>query len=123
MEPTPLPLQVPPAAERVLTDGAQRAARSLNVPSSGQNVDDIRKAAREFEAYFIAYLMKEMRATVPKGLIENKAGDQFYSFYDQEIGRLAAQAGGIGLGHMLELELTRRQAAEHVPQVSDGPNR
>jgi Rod binding domain-containing protein len=42
-----------------------------------------------------------MRATVPKGALENKGGDYFYSFYDQEIGRLAAEAGGIGLARMI----------------------
>ena len=63
---------------------------------------DLKDAAHEFEAYFISNLLKEMRATVPKGALENKGGAYFYSFYDQEIGRLASEAGGIGLAKMID---------------------
>ena len=62
---------------------------------------DLKDAAHEFEAYFISNLLKEMRETVPKGALENKGGAYFYSFYDQEIGRLASEAGGIGLARMI----------------------
>jgi peptidoglycan hydrolase FlgJ len=63
---------------------------------------DLTKAAHEFEAYFISNLLKVMRETVPKGgALENKGGAYFYSFYDQEIGRLASEAGGIGLVRMI----------------------
>jgi flagellar protein FlgJ len=64
-------------------------------------VADLKEAAHEFEAYFISNLLKVMRETVPKGALENKGGAYFYSFYDQEIGRLAAEAGGIGLAKMI----------------------
>lgn len=70
--------------------------------SKPSNATSLREAAHEFEGFFISYLLKVMRETVPNGLLENKAGQMFYSFYDQEIGRLAAQAGGIGLGTMVE---------------------
>ena len=65
---------------------------------------DLLKASQEFESYFLSYLMKVMRETVPKGeLTANKMGEMFQSFYDQEIGKRAAQAGGIGLStYMLE---------------------
>ena len=62
---------------------------------------DLKEAAHEFEAYFISHLLKVMRETVPKGALENKGGAYFYSFYDQEIGRLASEAGGIGLAKMI----------------------
>jgi flagellar protein FlgJ len=61
----------------------------------------LKDAAHEFEAYFISHLLKVMRETVPKGALENKGGAYFYSFYDQEIGRLASEAGGIGLAKMI----------------------
>jgi flagellar protein FlgJ len=66
-----------------------------------EKVADLKDAAHEFEAYFISNLLKEMRATVPKGVLENKGGSYFYSFYDQEIGRLASEAGGIGFARMI----------------------
>lgn len=68
---------------------------------------DLKDAAHEFEAYFISNLLKVMRETVPKGALDNKGGAYFYSFYDQEIGRLASEAGGIGLAKMIH-EYTER---------------
>jgi len=38
-----------------------------------------------------------MRETVPKGLFDRKGEQVWYSFYDQEIAKLATQAGGIGI--------------------------
>ena len=70
---------------------------------------DLKDAAHEFEAYFISNLLKEMRATVPKGALESKGGAYFYSFYDQEIGRLASEAGGIGFAKMIH-EYTEKNA-------------
>lgn len=64
-------------------------------------MSSIKNAAHEFESYFISNLLKVMRETVPKGALENKGGAYFYSFYDQEIGRLAAEAGGFGLAKMI----------------------
>jgi flagellar protein FlgJ len=65
------------------------------------------EAGRQFEAFFISYLLKVMRETVPEGAIENKRGAYFHSFYDQEIGVRAAEAGGLGIGNMV------RAYAEH----------
>ena len=62
---------------------------------------DLKDAAYQFEAYFISHMLKVMRETVPKGMLENKGGAYFYSFYDQEIGRLASEAGGLGLAKMI----------------------
>lgn len=52
------------------------------------------EAAQQFEAYFIGYIMGVMRETVPDGPFDSKAAKAFYSFYDAEIGRLAAKSGG-----------------------------
>ena len=62
---------------------------------------EMKDAAKEFESYFISNLLKVMRETVPKGALDNKNGAYFYSFYDQEIGRLAAESGGLGLAKMI----------------------
>ena len=70
--------------------------------------DDPRRGAKEIEGYFIGYLMKLMRQSVPKGLFGQSAGDQFQFFYDQEIGRLAADSGGFGLTAMIEEDLKNK---------------
>ncbi|NGZ08359.1 MAG: hypothetical protein CV088_03110 [Nitrospira sp. LK70] len=60
------------------------------------------RAGQQFEAYFISYLLKVMRETVPEGTVANKQGAYFYSFYDEEIGRRAAESGGIGIARMVQ---------------------
>ncbi|MGH7232571.1 MAG: rod-binding protein [Nitrospiraceae bacterium] len=100
-----LPLnRIPPVDP---TGQVEEMARSLTASAHSDRAGEIRAAAQAFEGYFLSYLLKVMRETIPTGLIENKAGQQFYSFYDQEIGRLAAQAGGIGLARMVEEDVTR----------------
>ncbi len=80
---------------------------------------ELLRASQEFESYFLAYLMKVMRETVPKGaLTENRMGDMFNSFYDEEIGKRAAQAGGIGLSAYV-LDSVARNEDLMRPTTSD----
>ena len=81
----------------------------VRAPGQLGQLADLKQAAHEFEAYFISNLLKVMRETVPKGVLENKGGAYFYSFYDQEIGRLASEAGGLGLAKMIH-EYTEKNA-------------
>ncbi len=62
-----------------------------------KSTEAMHKAGQEFEAYFISYLIGKMRETVPKGLLDRKGEQVWDSLYDQEIAKLATQAGGIGL--------------------------
>ncbi len=57
---------------------------------------------KQFESYFVSHLLKVMRETVPQGAIANKQGAYFHSFYDEEIGRRAAESGGIGIARMVQ---------------------
>ena len=82
----------------------------VRAPGQQGQVASLKDAAHEFEAYFISHLLKVMRETVPKGALENKGGAYFYSFYDQEISRLASEAGGIGLAKMIH-EYTEKNAS------------
>ncbi len=88
-------LTLPGEAERLGTNLANRRG-GLGSPQ------DLQKAARAFESYFVSYMLKAMRETVPEGLLPNKAGEHFRSFYDQELGRLSAQAGGLGIAKLIE---------------------
>jgi flagellar protein FlgJ len=60
------------------------------------------EAGREFEAYFISYLFKVMRETIPQGVIADREGAYLHFLSDEEIGRRAAEAGGIGLARLFE---------------------
>lgn len=77
----------------------------------------VREAAQQFEGYFLAYIMGVMRQTVPDGMFDSKAAKAFYSFYDAEIGRLAAESGGVGLAKAFETSVThnRLKTEEYVP--------
>jgi len=110
MGPELLPIGVP--ATELLADSAMTGAVRA---SRGDGPADIRKAAREFEAYFVAYLLKVMRETVPTGFLGGRAADTYYYFYDQEIGRLAAEGDGLGLAAFLEEHLI-----EHPPEKRGG---
>ncbi len=75
-------------------------------PSKSQDAVEARQqmvqVGRQFEAYFVSYLLKVMRETVPEGTIASKQGAYFYSFYDEEIGKRAAESGGIGIAKMVQ---------------------
>jgi Rod binding domain-containing protein len=65
-----------------------------------------------------------MRQTVHTGLIDNKMGHLFDSFYDQEIGVRGAQAGGIGLADLMVRAYTQNQGFEtknNVKTLSSPP--
>ncbi len=77
------------------------------------------KAGQEFESYFVSYMLKVMRETVPQGeLTANKMGEMFYSFYDQEIGKRAAESGGIGLSDYILAAVARNEDLARSPSNS-----
>ncbi|MEX5214350.1 MAG: rod-binding protein [Nitrospiraceae bacterium] len=61
-----------------------------------------KEAAQQFEGYFISHLLTVMRQTIPTGPFESKAAQTWYSLYDAEIGKRAAESGGLGLARALE---------------------
>lgn len=90
--------------------------RALAKPNRSEA--EVKQAAKELDAYFISYLMKTMRETVPKGFLQNKAGENFYYFYDMEIGRLAAERGGLGFGAMVIEDMARQHPVDSQKNLS-----
>ena len=77
---------------------------------------ELSRASQEFESYFVSYMLKVMRETVPQGeLTANKMGEMFYSFYDEEIGKRAAQSGGIGLSDYVLAAVARNEDLARSP--------
>ncbi len=77
---------------------------------------EILKASQEFESYFLSYLMKIMRETVPQGaLTANRMGEMYFSFYDEELGKRAAQAGGFGLSQYMLASISDQESAAKTP--------
>jgi flagellar protein FlgJ len=74
------------------------AGKSVNEVEQLARRGELLRASQKFEAYFVSYMMKVMRETIPQGeLTANKMGEMFYSFYYEELGNRAAQSGGMGL--------------------------
>jgi len=64
----------------------------------------LQKAAKAYEKYFLDEMVKAMRSTVPKedGLIKKNFAEQLYrDNLDQEYVKNWTEAGGIGLGDMI----------------------
>lgn len=106
------PLYVDPTWN-IRTGHFDNRLNSLESQNIAQTREQLIQAGQEFEAYFISYLLKVMRETVPDGAIANKQGAYFYSFYDEEIGVRAAKSGGIGIARMVQ-----EYADRHVPASS-----
>ena len=82
--------------------GNQGEQNSLKVKGSPEDRQELIKAAKQYEAFFVSYLMKVMRETVHESEMTGKMGSYFYSFYDQEIGNRASESGGIGITQMVQ---------------------
>lgn len=68
---------------------------------------ELQKVASEFESFFIYYMLKQMRETIPKsGLLgESLQHETYTSMMDQELAKKIASEGGIGLARMLVEQL------------------
>lgn len=94
---------------KTASDGAQ-AQEQIGDLQKAIKQGDIKKASQDFEAYFMSYMLKIMRETIPKGaLTQNRMGEVFNSFYDEAITKQAVQVGGIGLAQYIEARLQADQ--------------
>ncbi|MGF1548218.1 MAG: flagellar assembly peptidoglycan hydrolase FlgJ [Thiotrichales bacterium] len=61
-----------------------------------------RETAQQFEALMVQMMVKAMRQTVGKGLLDSQHGELYQEMYDQQIAGQISKNGGIGIGAMLE---------------------
>ena len=86
----------------------QRAAAQLQAPMASE---DIRRAAEDFEAVFIAQMMAPMfKGLETDELFGGGPGEDIYrSVLVEEYGKSIARAGGIGLSDAIQREIMRLQ--------------
>ncbi len=101
--------------------GSQSEVNSLKVKGSPGDRKELLKAAKQYEAFFVSYLMKVMRETVHESEMSGKMGSYFYSFYDQEIGNRASESGGIGITQMVQEYIEKNYPPS--TKVPDGEDR
>ena len=103
------------------SDGAQVEERIGHLNRAVRQ-GDIKKASQDFEAYFLSYMLKVMRETVPKGtLTQNRMGEVFHTFYDEAIAKDAVRVGGIGLAQYIEDRLQVDQENIVEPKEKNNP--
>ena len=98
------------------TSDSSAVARVRQPPTSAERAA-MKKAATEFESFFLYYMLKTMRQAVPKGgLLDSKVGETYLGMLDQEVANQAAKQGGFGLAKSIE-----RQFYPPLPGPSSYP--
>ena len=108
----PISVPVLPMNTVTLTNGIEKLRSSLDqekIPSAVENDHQLKEACSEFESLFIFYLLKEMRATIPKsGFLDGGRAEEFYtSMLDSQLARGLSSKGGIGLSAIVLDQLNR----------------
>lgn len=115
-------MQMQAIPENALPATPLQAARRQEGKGGAENPAAVKKVARDFEAVFVAMMLKSMRETVGKESVTGggRGEETFRSLLDQEYANAAVQGGGIGLAQTLERELSRGDtAAAAGKEVSD----
>jgi peptidoglycan hydrolase FlgJ len=79
--------------------------------------EKLKKACSDFEALFLARMLKQMRQSIPQnGLLGNGPGKEIYqSLMDQELAKKISQRGGVGLGENLYRQVLQREEKPGAP--------
>lgn len=89
------------AGDSLASDPA--AVAQVRQPPTSAERAAMKKAATEFESFFLYYMLKTMRQAVPKGgLLDSKVGETYLGMLDQEVANQAAKQGGFGLAKSIE---------------------
>ncbi len=68
-----------------------------------KNDKKLKDACKDFESFFLYYMFKEMKKTVPEyDIVKKSNGEKIYeSFYLEQITKKMADRGGIGIADMI----------------------
>ena len=82
---------------------------TLEKAAGNKDLEKLKEASQEFEAYFLNTLFKEMRKTVQEGGLTEKsqARTTFEEMLDEEMSKTISQKGGIGLSDMIYNNMVR----------------
>lgn len=100
------------------------AAKACGVSSAlkGCNTfEEVKEAATKFEAFFVHYLIKQMRKTVPQGeLMSGGRGEEvFRNFFDQEIADRASERQEFGITKLMVARLMDNLSGEEKKKAAD----
>lgn len=87
------------------------ALATLKGEAANQPQKVARKAAEQFEAYFVQNMLKTMRESVEKSdLVDSHTTDMYQDLMDKEVSMQMVRRGGIGLADMIEKQILQREA-------------
>ena len=102
--------------------------RSVRNASGTAEKNELKTVAQEFEAIFIAHMLKVMRATIEEsGLMEGGFGKSIYTeMFDQEVALDMARHGALGISDLLTKSLSENDASKgkipgEVPERDSDP--
>ena len=129
MEPSSLisPLaQVPTDALSSPATRLEAKIRAAQTASGEKQKYELKKVSQEFEAIFIAQLLKVMRQTIEEsGLTEGGFGKSIYTeLFDQEVSLSIARRGALGISDLLYRSLVEKNLDSTAPAgtlVPDAP--
>lgn len=100
-----------------LVENLVRRSSAAGQKGSSGRVDELRRAAQEFESLFIFQMLKVMRETVPEGgLLQGGPGnDIFLTMMDQHLASAMAEQGGLGLAEIIVRDLEPALGAHRSP--------
>lgn len=93
-----------------------------NKPTSERKTtDSLRKAAQDFEAIFINYLLKTMRRSIPNSNLfgDGISGEFYKGLFDETLAKAVARKNGLGLADKIITSLDREH---HLKKTSTGKN-
>lgn len=101
------PVKEKASFQKVLSE-VSRTQPKKDMPEH-KNDKTLKEAVQEMEAFFIYFLLKEMRKSVlDSGLYgESRSMDIYRDMMDEELGKVMSKSGGIGLSEMLLQQLSK----------------
>lgn len=99
---------------------AQDFQNTLDEAVKKQDQKALQDACKQFEAYFMQQMLKEMRSTIQRSdfIAENRGEEIFTEMLDEEYSKEASKGGGIGLAKMLYEQLSKTESIP-VQQVEE----
>jgi flagellar protein FlgJ len=102
--------------------GKRAAGRLTGKPSEHTELSQLRKAAEDFEAVFLALTLKQMRSTIQKDELFNggMGEDVFTEMLDEELAKKTASTGHTGIAELLFQQLSRQYASARGADTAQG---
>lgn len=90
-------------------------------PAESKDMEQLKKAAKAFEAVFIRQMLGEVRASGGEGLTDSSAVEQFQEMSDAKTADTLSERGAFGIAAMLVKQLApKHAAAAYTATGSDG---